>query len=83
MPKVKDLIKWLQDQYDPEDVIAYSLWTTEDINAIEEEEEIELTEEEAERVLEWADRKEDASIGINWDVLRYYVDEFIRERIEK
>ena len=82
MPKVKDLIQWLQDAYDPEEFVAYSLWTTADVQPFGDERDIDLTEEEMGRVLERANNKQDCSVGINWDVLGFYVDEVIRERSE-
>lgn len=82
MPTVKDLTKWLQEFYDPDELIAWSIWTGSDVWMLGDEQDIDLTDEEIERVLEWANQKQDASQGINWDVLGFYVDEVIRERNE-
>ena len=46
------------------------IWSVEDVLSIRED----LTPEQALEVLEQADYKHDASIGINWDVLGYHAD---------
>ena len=51
-------------------------WSTEDVMGLDET----LTIIEARDVLSEADRLHDAEHGINWDTLKYYVGELIRER---
>jgi len=46
------------------------IWSVEDVLSIRED----LTPEQALEVLEQAEHKHDASIGINWDVLGYIAD---------
>lgn len=46
------------------------IWSAEDVLSIRED----LTPEQALEVLEVADHKHDAGIGINWDVLGYHAD---------
>jgi hypothetical protein len=41
-----------------------------------------LTKAECREVLEMASDLHDANIGINWDVLRVYIDEVVSEREE-
>lgn len=45
-------------------------WSTEDVLAIRPD----LTEEQAAQVLAAADRRHDATIGINWDVLEFHAE---------
>jgi hypothetical protein len=42
----------------------------------------ELTEQEARDVLAMVNRKHDCNIGINWDVIDYWIDEIVSEREE-
>jgi hypothetical protein len=39
-----------------------------------------LTEQEARDVLGMVNRKHDCNIGINWDVIDYWIDEIVKER---
>lgn len=41
-----------------------------------------LTEQEARDVLAMVNRKHDCNIGINWDVIDYWIDEIVSEREE-
>jgi hypothetical protein len=50
-------------------VIAVSIWTVEDVFTMAEKMEAALTVKEAEEILEEVHRKQDANIGINWDVI--------------
>lgn len=48
-------------------------WSTEDVLTRAEELEIDITEEQADQILEKMDREHDATIGINWDVIDTYL----------
>lgn len=41
-----------------------------------------LTEQECRDVLAMVMRKHDCCIGINWDVIEYWIDQIVRERAE-
>jgi len=59
-------------------------WSTEDILAQAENLDIELTEDQADEILESLEDNHDANIGINWDVISFYIgDYFGREDIFK
>lgn len=66
-------------KYDSEYTIE-SGWSVDDVLYQAEEDEVELTEEEAKEILHWIDRKHDATIGINWDVISSYIWDFDYDR---
>ena len=41
-----------------------------------------LTDDQAREVLGWMEKYHDANIGINWDVIDYWIDEIVKEREE-
>ena len=60
------------------DMIA-SYWTIDDVKSLQDDEdkfteEERITDEEARQVLKAADHYHDATIGINWDVLREHLN---------
>jgi hypothetical protein len=55
-------------------------WNTEDILELSKTIDIRLNELEADEILERLDRQHDASIGINWEVIRSYIYQFEDER---
>ncbi|MGD6805813.1 MAG: hypothetical protein ACQCN4_02515 [Candidatus Bathyarchaeia archaeon] len=86
MPTIKELIVYLQRNYKPKDVVCYQLWTIEDIKDVAKENGWSISKGIAEATLEVMDKKWDASIGLNWDVIEVYVREAIdsfRQALEK
>jgi len=55
------------------DVITVS-WSTEDVISRAEERDIKLSQKTARKILAEVDRRHDASIGINWDVIDTFTD---------
>ena len=53
------------------------IWCIEDIKHLTD---TPLTDDECMSILKKVECKHDASIGINWDVLEYYVDEYLEEK---
>ena len=49
-------------------------WCTEDVLNQAEERGINLTEEQADKILDLMDKKHDCTIGINWDVIDVWID---------
>ena len=72
--QVKDLIEYLQQNYKPEDHVAYSLWSVNDIVDYAEERDIKCSETQAKSILSKVNDKHDANIGINWDVINEHID---------
>ena len=54
-------------------------WCTEDVLWQADNLDIELTEEQAEDILESLGEGHDASIGINWDVISFYIEDYLRK----
>lgn len=73
--KISQLIEHLQQGYDPDAVVAYDLWTVDDVM----HEANDVTVEQAEEVLGRMQRHKDCTIGMNWDVLDYHRSEVLRE----
>lgn len=69
--KAKELVKHLTEHYDPDDVIAYDIWTVDDILETYED----CTQEQAEWILIVMDAERDACIGFNWDVVDVWYTE--------
>jgi hypothetical protein len=76
----QELIKHLQS-YDPNAVIAYDLWQTEDVIHAGRDrfEPVEVTQEQAEEVIRLMDHNKDCNIGLNWDVMNYHLDEVLSD----
>jgi hypothetical protein len=55
------------------------VWCTEDVLHTAKEMDIELTTDQAREILGLLDRKHDAEIGINWDVISSMIDIYIHE----
>ena len=56
------------------------LWQVDDILMYAKQEEINISEEEAQEILDRIGRRWDASIGISWDTISYYLDLHLEER---
>ena len=65
MPKVSQLIEDLKQFYNPDDVIAYDIWSAEDVHHVNDD----LTDAQADRVLELMHDKKGAEWGMNWNYL--------------
>jgi hypothetical protein len=59
------------------------VWSTYDVLMKANEMGIDLTESEADTILETLEQKHDASIGICWDVIGCYIDEHEQEKEQK
>jgi hypothetical protein len=55
-------------------------WGFEDILGEAKEMGIKLTKEQAKEILQEIDMRHDATIGVNWDVLRVYIENYSSER---
>lgn len=53
-----------------------SWWHIDDVKGLNKK----LTKRECRDVLDIVNHKHDANIGINWDVIRYYIDQIIEEK---
>lgn len=64
----------------PDEHYAVAIWCTDDVHAVAAKLGIVLTDEEAEEIIDTIDRRQDAEIGINWDVLLEYVTDVRKEK---
>lgn len=76
---VKEDILIVLDAIDISNTI-YMSWNVEDVLVRAEDRDIELTEDEARKILHQLDEKHDASIGINWDTIDCITDMFLQEK---
>jgi len=53
-------------------------WHIDDVQSLQED----LTDDECREVLKTIEHVFDATVGINWDVISYYIDQVIEEREE-
>jgi len=59
-----------------------AIWTEEDVLGMAKERGIVLTKEKAGEILDRIDHKQDASIGISWDTIDAYLNDYVREHSE-
>ena len=89
MTLVRHLIQHLQNNYKPDDHIATSIWQRDDVLSVAKDwrtwdsiakmsfpNPVSMTAKQADEIVEEIDRHHDCTVGINWDVLEYWVDEF-------
>jgi hypothetical protein len=74
MPTVKELKEHL-NTYGDDDVIAWDIWSPEDVIWAGKQDRKVVSQEHAKAVIEEVHRHKDASLGISWDTLRCYLDE--------
>lgn len=55
-------------------------WSTEDIVWQADNMDIELTEEQADAILDNVDHYHDASIGINWDIISFHIENYFESK---
>jgi Ca2+-binding EF-hand superfamily protein len=58
-------------------------WSTDDVLDTAESMDIELTEQEADKILDEMERCHDAELGINWLVIESYIESFIQMKEDK
>jgi hypothetical protein len=72
-----ELIKHLQDYYKPDEQICAHLWTRSDVYDMASNYPNEITDEQADKVLELMERQLDSSLGVTWDTVDYYLFEVV------
>ena len=73
--QVKDVIRHLTEDYEPEDHIAVPIWQTDDVKLRAEERGMKITDVDAINIVETMDRKQDATLGITWDTIDALLDD--------
>ena len=80
MSTIKELKKYLKNNYKDTDHIAYSMCSKEDILIRAEEREILITDEEANNIIEMMHYHLYEITGISWDFVDMFLDEIIRDK---
>jgi hypothetical protein len=78
MTTVAGAINHLQG-YDPSDEIAFVIWQAADIHKEAGEMGHELTDDQVSDVLRLIKEEHDCNVGINWDVIRYWIDRVLED----
>jgi hypothetical protein len=55
-------------------------WCTQDILWQADNLDVELTEDQADDILESLEHNHDATIGINWDVISFYIENYLNNQ---
>ena len=79
MPRVADLVKRLNETYQPDDLVATAIWCEADVIERAKERGITLTSGQADGILDLVDRKQDCSIGISWDTIDCFTDYYLED----
>lgn len=75
MTTIKELIERLQ-WHNPDEHVAVAIWSVEDVKTQAESRNLKIDDEQAEAIIERIDAKHDASIGISWDTIDCYLDDY-------
>lgn len=60
-----------------------SIWHTDDIAAEAEEMNVELSDDEKREILYLTEAKMDAGVGINWQTIRHWIQDYVKRREER
>ncbi len=82
MPTIEGAVKHLMSLGEPTDIVAMTIWTEDDVLGKAKERGIALAKEQAGEILDRMDHKQDASIGISWDTIDVYLNDYVREHSE-
>lgn len=82
--KVRDLIAHLEANFTPDQEIAYTIWSTEDVDTLCDENGLDLSKEEKEEAIRLIHRISGGETGITWDTIEYAIDEvkMLRTQVE-
>lgn len=58
-------------------------WSTQDVLMLADEMDVQLTEAQADEVLDRLVENHDGDIGINWGVIEFYIEEILEEHGKK
>ncbi len=74
----KELASYILENYGNEAVVAWDIWTTEDVISNGIANDLKITEEQAEEILRRVERYKSAEEGLNWDVIECHTDGVLR-----
>ena len=81
MATVKEHIEQLKKWYKDDDILAVAIWAAEDVRSRAEDLEIKLTDEQVDDVLSYVHYKQDATLGITWDTLDWWIEVVSQEAV--
>lgn len=67
----------------PNEQIACSFWTVDDIFTQAGEMHVKVTEQEAKEIIQRIDEGKNATTGINWEVIEYHIRNFLLAKKDK
>jgi|TARA_Y100000310_G_scaffold156813_1_gene156233 hypothetical protein len=73
MTTAKEHIERMQRNYKDDDVLAVAIWSAEDVRSRADDLKIKLTDEQIDDVLSYVEHKQDATLGISWDTLDWWI----------
>jgi hypothetical protein len=71
--KAIELLRSFENQH-----VAVAIWCEDDVLELAMEEGIKCSRKHAREIIDEIDHKQDASIGISWDTIRVYLNEYGR-----
>ena len=71
----KDLIKHIQKQHKPDEVLAWDIWCSDDVFSRAAMLGYVIDQEAAEDIIETMYENKDANDGFNWDTIEWYLNE--------
>lgn len=77
--RVSDLKQLLEQFYDDTDIIAYHIWTKEDVLLRAQDTGVLCTTVQADEILEVINDTKDAEYGITWDTIDYHLAELEKD----
>jgi len=75
MPTTKEVTErfnWLKNQH-----VAVAIWCEDDVLELAKEEGIKCSRKRAREIIDEIDRKQVATMGISWDTIRVYLNEYV------
>jgi hypothetical protein len=78
MATVQEVLKrfdWLKKQR-----VAAAIWCEDDVLELAREEGIKCSRKRAQEIIDKIDHEQDASMGISWNTIRIYLNEYVVDR---
>ena len=82
MTTVEKVIEHLKT-HKPNLHVAVAIWQTDDVLERAKERKIKISKKQAEEIIDKIDSKQDASLGISWDTIDCYIDDYFYDLKEK
>ena len=80
MPRVEEIVEYLQKTYKSGEKIACDIWGLDEVFTQAKNDGVELTELQANKIIDAIHRDQDPLVGITWDVLSQQIREVANGR---